>query len=139
MTCKPLVGRTFPGRHQVPDPIGQDLGPAAGNRIQAGRDQSADNRADTQTRNLAEMKNLRRGKTVYVNAARFYKSYQVFVILQLQIRMKPTLQQDLGSTEGQCFIDFLLQLRFVRSGTRQKIPGLLKKAQNLHAEIQISV
>src|SRR5208282_6467552 len=88
----------------------ENFRPAAGNGIQASVHQAHDGVAESEAGNLRDIQNLRRGKAVQVNLreAPLDVAEQVFVVVDLEVRMQPTLHQHACAAQGNRLLDFLI-------------------------------
>ena len=105
---QPLVGRRLAVAVQLPaDPVHENLRAAAGNAVQARRDQPIDHRRDRQLREAREMNDLRGRKRVQleVGIALLDRAEQILVPRQRQVGIVTTLEQELHAADGDRFVD----------------------------------
>ena len=80
--------------------VGQDLRPAAGNRVEAGRHQPPQRRLERQLRDAGDVLHLGRREPVDPDrVARLDPAEQLLVVLDAEVRVQAALQQDLPAAE----------------------------------------
>ena len=91
--------------------IDQDLGPAAGQAAQPRRLEPLEHLSQRQLRHLREMVDLRRTEPVHVDPREVALDVveQLFIPLELQMRMQPALHQDLVAAQRDRLADLLEQ------------------------------
>ena len=74
--------------------------------------QTANHVFDAEFADFGDAENFRRGKAVQVDfgITGFQRAQEIFVVVDLQIRVQAALQQDPGTAEGQHFVDFLVNV-----------------------------
>ena len=93
----------------MPDFVVENFGPPAGHGVQSRRFQANENVGNGQLRNLGDVENLGGREAMTVNLeSLFDRRKQVFVIIDLQIRMDAALHQNAGATESEGFFDLLI-------------------------------
>ena len=103
----PGVGRALERRDRVADLVVEDLGAAARDRIEPGRDQPLDDRADRHVLELGDVADLLGRQAVdRQREVGLHPAEQIFVPGERQVGVQPALQQDLHAAE----VDRLLEL-----------------------------
>ena len=105
---EPLVGRRLAVAVQLPaDPVDENLGAAAGNAVEARRDQPIDDRRHRQLREAREVNDFRRRKRVQleVGIALLDRAEQILVPRQRQVGIVTALEQQLHAADGDRLVD----------------------------------
>jgi len=141
MHFDPVIGRRLEAADAAPHIVVQDLGPAAGNRIEAGVPQPGDGVANTQLADLGNVHDLGRGETVApdLGKAVLDGAQQIFVPLDLQVGVQAALHEDAGAAEVERLLD-LLENHFLRMEVAFGVahrPVERAKAAVFRAEVRI--
>ena len=111
---EPLVGgRLAVAVQQLAHAIDENLGAAAGNAVEPGRDQPVDHRRHRQLRQPREVNHLRRRQRVQLerrDSAALIGAEQILVPRQRQIGIVAALQQQLHAADGDRLVDLPEQL-----------------------------
>ncbi len=105
---EPFVsGRLAVAVQQPAHAIDEDLGAAAGNAVEADRDQPVDHAGHRQPRQTRQVDHLgrRQGVQPKCRVARLHRSEQVLVPLDRQVGIVPALQQQLAAAERDGLVD----------------------------------
>ena len=91
--------------------IDQDLGAAAGQGVEAGRDQAPQHRLERQRLEAAQVQDLLGRQRVQLDRiARLQVAEQILVPLDAQLGVEPALQEDLDAAGVDGLLDLLAQL-----------------------------
>src|SRR5215813_13079137 len=109
---QPLIAVNFQRRNFLSHPIHQNFSAPAWNRSESGLFEFRDHFAQGHPEGLREMLKLGRTESMNVDVWIFFPdvTQQIEIPLERQFRMMPPLHQDLNTTNGRKFVQFLIDL-----------------------------